>query len=54
MAQLIEWSTPDFGSGLALRGHEIEPQVGSALSVEPAYDFPSPSTSASSPALSLK
>ena len=47
MAQSVKRLTPDFGSGLDLMVHGIEPRVGlCADSMEPAWDPLSPSLSA--------
>ena len=59
MTQLVKFPTLDFGSGHDLMVCEIEPQVGlCADSVEPAWDFLSPSLFAPPPSciltLSLK
>ena len=47
VTQLVEWSpTPDFSSGHDLRVVRSILELGSALSVEPAWDSLSPSPSA--------
>ena len=43
VAQSVEYPTPDFGSGHYLMVMRLSPASGSVLSVEPAWDSPSPS-----------
>lgn len=54
MAQSVKHPIPDFGSGHNLRVVRSSPASGSTLSMEPAWDFLSPSLTPSSPDISLK
>ena len=53
MVQSVRCLTPDFSSGYALEVVRSSPALGSALSMEPAWDFLSVSTLACVLSLSL-